>query len=163
MCSTFWFSYECSSGPALFTPPEVVYTFSKNDMYLCNIHKLTPISTYLMIFFYRLTVWKLLTTHEEEQSRHVLHEPTVPTASQHPNDPAEQDDGHGHSHESCGHSPQICGRQEKRQVKHGDSELIGGTACIRWVRWLIVNERRSASVDPKWLWFSYATFPGREF
>lgn len=110
-----------------------------------------------------LFVWKRLTTHQEEQSRHVLHEPAVPTASQHSNDPAEQDDGHGHSHESRGHSPQICGRRERRQVKHGDSELIGGTACIRWVRWLIVNEHQSASVDPKWLWFSSATFPGRDF
>lgn len=45
--------------------------------------------------------------HEEEQACHILHEATVPTASQHPNDPAEEDDGHRHSHKSCSHPPQM--------------------------------------------------------
>lgn len=54
-----------------------------------------------------------LTSHEEEQSSHVLHETSVPATAKHADDPAEQDDGHSHAHEPSRHSPQVWGKAEK--------------------------------------------------
>lgn len=49
----------------------------------------------------------LLTAHEEEQTRHILHEASVPAAAEHANDPAEKDDGHSHAHEARRHPAQV--------------------------------------------------------
>lgn len=51
--------------------------------------------------------WVRLTSHEEEEAGHILHEASVPAAAEHANDPTEQDDGHRHAHETCRHSPQV--------------------------------------------------------
>lgn len=45
-----------------------------------------------------------LTSHEEEEASHILHQASVPAAAQHADDPAEEDDGHRHAHETCRHS-----------------------------------------------------------
>lgn len=50
---------------------------------------------------------KTLTSHEEEQPCHILHELVLFTAAQHTNDPAKQDDGDCHANETGCHSSQI--------------------------------------------------------
>lgn len=46
-----------------------------------------------------------LTSHEEEEAGHILHQASVPAATQHTDDPTKEDDGHRHAHEACRHSP----------------------------------------------------------
>ncbi len=48
------------------------------------------------------------TSHKEEEAGHILHEASVPAATEHANDPTKQNDGHRHAHKTCCHSPQIC-------------------------------------------------------
>lgn len=63
-------------------------------------------------------VWMWLTSHEEEEAGHILHEASVPAAAEHANDPTEQDDGHCHAHETCCHSPQVW---EQTQRESGET------------------------------------------
>ena len=62
---------------------------------------------------------KILTSHEEEKPRHILHKASVPTAPQHPDNPSEEDDGHSHAHEASCHPAQICSGEDRK------------TACLR--------------------------------
>lgn len=48
-----------------------------------------------------------ITSHEEEQASHIVHEALVPAAAQYTNGPAKEDDGQGHAHEACCHTPQV--------------------------------------------------------
>lgn len=50
-----------------------------------------------------------LTSHEEEQSSHILHEIMILTAAQHAYDPAEKDDGYGHANETSSHPLEVWG------------------------------------------------------
>jgi len=49
-----------------------------------------------------------LTSHQEEQSRHILHQLVVFPAAQQSNRPAEHNDGHSHADKTCSHPLQIC-------------------------------------------------------
>lgn len=68
-------------------------------------------------FFFSDT--KILTSHEEEKPRHILHKASIPTAPQHPDNPSEEDDGHSHAHEASCHPAQICSGEDRK------------TACLR--------------------------------
>lgn len=48
-----------------------------------------------------------LTSHEEEESSHILHQIMLLTAAQHAYDPAEQDDGYGHADETGSHPLEV--------------------------------------------------------
>lgn len=54
-----------------------------------------------------------LTSHEEEESGHILHQIMLLAAAQHAYDPSEQDDGYGHAYETGSHPLEVC--KEKRQ------------------------------------------------
>lgn len=57
-----------------------------------------------------------LTSHEEEKPCHILHKASVPAAAQHTDDPAEEDDGHRHTHEASCHSAQVCEEAGGKQL-----------------------------------------------
>lgn len=69
-------------------------------------------------------------SHEEEQSSDILHQIMLLTASQHPDDPAEEDDGYGHAYEADRHPLEV------------ERVPLVLPYCLRQIDWQISWEHR---------------------
>lgn len=69
---------------------------------------------------------ELLTSHEEEKSGDILHQIVVLTAAQSAYDPAEHDDGYGHSYETGSHPLEICKKKKKKKAQQKTPCMSGG-------------------------------------
>ncbi len=83
-----------------------------------------------------LCVFMRFTSHKEEEAGHILHEASVPAATEHANDPTKQNDGHRHAHKTCCHSPQICENTNgQRLIWTNDTESLDACRTVQQALW----------------------------